>query len=169
MLSNRAQSTGVFHSDNHVSIALLRRESSNGLVGWDLQYRRVLATDLTFSDETDDRFQVRSRMSASGSSSRSKATTNAVRSCLSFGSDSAPIKSVSILFSRRVIWSQLMTESCFKPSSTPTCTSVDKPTPDVLIGAHRTRLAFESRRSWRLTTAKQRDFFGSPCWGRRTR
>jgi hypothetical protein len=40
---------------------------------------------------SDGRFQVRSRMSASGSSSMSKATTNALRSCFSFASDSAPI------------------------------------------------------------------------------
>ena len=35
-----------------------------------------------------------------------------------------PILSVSMLFSRRAIWLQLMTDSCFRPSSSPTCTSV---------------------------------------------
>src|SRR5258708_25475137 len=40
---------------------------------------------------SDGRFHFRSRMSTSGSSSMSKATTNALRSCFSFASDSAPI------------------------------------------------------------------------------
>ncbi len=52
-----------------------------------------------------------------GSSSTSKATTNALRSCFSFASDNAPIYSVSMVFSRRMIWWQLMTGSCFKDTA----------------------------------------------------
>ena len=38
-----------------------------------------------------------------------------------------------------------MTDRWFNPSSTPTVTSVAKPKPCVLTGAHRTRLALEDR------------------------
>ena len=67
-----------------------------------------------------------------------------------------PTNRVSCTLRRLTRLSQKIQLSCFKPSSIPTATWVEKPCPRVKIGAQMTVGNRESISTWRLTTTKLR-------------
>src|SRR4029077_9350860 len=99
---------------------------------------------------------------------RSKAIFSARFSSSSFDRDSEPRYWVSSDFRKLTTLSQAIQLGFFSPSSGPTATCVDSPSPLVNTGAQMTVENRESIRVFRLTTTKLRYCLGSPC-GLKTR
>src|ERR1700690_4054984 len=92
----------------------------------------------------------------------SKAIRRASSSSLSLADDSEPTNCVSSDLRTLIKLSHMIQLGCFKPSSAPTATCVDNPSPTLNIGAHTTVENLESISTCRLTITNERYCLGSP-------